>query len=291
MLFHSLLDLLIVETIEIVTGYLHPYTPLLLWDLVDPHLTHGHCAALVIQPEVDIVVLILTALTTEVRACKIAPTLLKLSYRLVHFHELERELRTGLVVRKLIDAVVLAALFGDVLMNRRHHLPGAFLLGLPRMFGIRERPPGNWHPGYHAPGIALLFRGLLDTYVHEFQPLVLWLQPEVEGVLLLGHVLSVEEHVGEKAVAVDAAYEAYVFERELQVLASPIVLEDEYAAVCLHVLLHGRPHGSTHLLLGDLVHAAPVHGSNRSDQHTPDQAAEAKCLHAHDVTLHITGNL
>src|SRR6266404_399071 len=82
-------------------------------ELADPHLTHGHFAALIIQPEVNIVVLILTALATEVSARKIAAILLKLPYWLVHLHELEREFRASLVVGKLIDAVVLAALFGN----------------------------------------------------------------------------------------------------------------------------------------------------------------------------------
>src|SRR5207245_3655863 len=132
--------------------------------------------------------------------------LLELAYWLVDLHELEREFLAGLVVRKLVDAVVLAALFGDVLMNRRHHLPGAFLLSLPGMFGSRDPPPGNWHPCHHSPGVALLLRALLEPYVHEFQSLALWLQPEVEGVLLLGHVLGVDEHVGETAVAVDPAH-------------------------------------------------------------------------------------
>jgi hypothetical protein len=74
---------------------LHPHPRLLLGDLVEPHLAHGHCAALVIQPKVDIVVLILTALATEVSARKIAAILLKLPYRLMHFRELEREFLTG----------------------------------------------------------------------------------------------------------------------------------------------------------------------------------------------------
>jgi low affinity Fe/Cu permease len=74
---------------------LHPYPRLLLWDLVDPYLTHSHCAVLVIQPEVNIVILIPAALATEVRARKIAAILLKLPYRLMHFHELEREFLTG----------------------------------------------------------------------------------------------------------------------------------------------------------------------------------------------------
>src|SRR5207244_8351948 len=143
---------------------------------------------------------------TEVRARKIAAILLELPYRLMHFHELEREFLTGLVVRKLVDAVVLVALFGDVLMNRRHHLPGAFLLGLPGMFGSRDPPPGNWHPGHHGPGVALFLRALLEPYVHEFQSLTLWLQPDVEGVLLLGHVLGVEDNVGETPVRGDAAH-------------------------------------------------------------------------------------
>ena len=155
------------------------------------------------------------------------------------------------------------------------------------MFGSRDPPPGNRHPGHHGPGVALLLRALLEPYVHEFQSLTLWLQPEVEGILLLGHVLGVEEHVGEKAVAVDAAHEAYVFERELQVLASPIVLEGEYAAVCLHVLLHGRPHSGAHLLLGDLLHTALCRNASRSGKRDPYQATEAKCVPSHDVILHM----
>src|SRR5215471_7907671 len=290
-LFGSLLDFLIIEPIEIVTGYLHPYPRLLLWDLVDPYLTHSHCAVLVVQPEVNIVVLIPTALATEVSARKIAAILLKLAYWLVYFHELECEFRTGLIVRKLVDAVVLVALVGDVLMDRRHHLPGAFLLGLPGMFGSRDPPPSHRHAGHHCPGVALLLRALLDTHIHEFQPLTFGLQPEVEGVLLLGHILGMEEHVGEKAVALNTAHEADVFERELQVLSSATVPEDKHTTMSLHLLLDDRPDRGTHLFLGDLVHAALVYGSNHRGQHTPYQDIEAQGLYPHGVLLHIIGSL
>ena len=57
--------------------------------------------------------------------------------------------------------------------------------------------------------------------------------------MLLGQVLGVEEHVGEKAVAVDAAHQAYVFEHELQVLAGTTVPEDKppsFACICFSMM-------------------------------------------------------
>jgi hypothetical protein len=83
---------------------------------------------------------------------------------------------------------------------------------------------------------------------------------------------------------------AYVFERELQVLSCSTVPEDKHTTIRLHLLLDDRPDSGAHLLLGDLVHATPIHGSNRRSQHTPYQTIETKCLYAHDVILHIAGS-
>src|SRR5262245_10069063 len=106
------------------------------------------------------------------------------------------------------------------------------------MFGSRGPPRGLWRPCHHASGIALLLRALLNAPGHEFQSFTVWLQPEVDGVLLRGPVLGVEEHVGEKAVAMEAAHQAYVFERELQVFSCSAVPEDKHTTIRLHVRLN-----------------------------------------------------
>src|SRR5262245_21241884 len=144
------------KAVEVIARDLHPHPVLLLRDLVDPHTAHSDRAGLVVQPEVDVVVFILTALATEVRARKIAPVLLELADLLVDLHKLEGELFTRLVILQFVDSIVLTACPGNMLMDGGHHLPGAFLLSLPRMFRGREPPPGNWHACHHGPGVALL---------------------------------------------------------------------------------------------------------------------------------------
>src|SRR5215510_13869150 len=100
-----------------------------------------------------------------------------------------------------------------------------------------------------------------------------------------------ENHVWKKPVAVDATHDTDVLKLKRQVLASPIVLKDKHTAVRSPVLLDRRLHGSTDLLLGNLLHTALGCSARGNGEHNPHPTTEPKCLPMHDPTLHIVGRL
>src|SRR4029453_18052692 len=90
-------------------------------------------------------------------------------------------------------------------MNRAHHLPGARDLHAAGMLLHRQPPPSDWQTCDHDIAVALLLRPLLHPDIHELEVIPLKLEPEVDGVLLFGLLLIVEDSVGEPAIAFHAA--------------------------------------------------------------------------------------
>src|SRR4029434_4159556 len=94
---------------------------------------------------------------------------------------------------------------GDVTVDCAHHLPRTRDFHAPRMLLHRQPPPGDWQTCDHDVAVALLLRTLLHPDIHELEVIPLRLEPEVDGVLLFGLVLIVEDSVGEPAIAFHAA--------------------------------------------------------------------------------------
>jgi hypothetical protein len=83
----------------------------------------------------------------------------------------------------------------DVVVDRAHHLPGARDLRIAGVLLHREPPPGDRHARDHDSAITLLLRAFLHADVHQLQLIASRFEPEVDGVLLLGLVLIVEDGV------------------------------------------------------------------------------------------------
>ena len=138
---------------------------------------------------------------------------------------------------------------GDVIVDRAHHLPGAGHFHVAGMLLHRQPPPGHRHAGDHDPAVAFLLRTLLHADVHQFEVLSFRLEPEVDGVLLLGVVLVVEDGVGEPAIAFHAAHDLDLLEDEVEVGVELRIAEHEGAV--LAALVDHRLHRSVHVFLGE----------------------------------------
>ncbi len=132
----------------------------------------------------------------------------------------------------------------DIFVDRAHHLPGTSHLHVTRVLLHREPPPGDRHARDHDPAVALLLRALLHPDIHEGELVTVGLEPEVDGVLLLGLVLVVEDDVGEPAIALHAAHDLDLLEHEVEIGVELGVMEDEGAVLrplgdrCLDRLVH-----------------------------------------------------
>src|SRR5262245_41984003 len=67
------------------------------------------------------------------------------------------------------------------------------------------------------PPIAFLLRTFLHADVHQFEVFSVWLEPEVDGVLLLGFILVVKDGVCEPSIAFHAAHDLDLLVDEIQV--------------------------------------------------------------------------
>ena len=163
-------------------------------------------------------------------------------------HEFKRLGLTSLVVLdRNVALIVLVG--GDVIVDRAHHVPGAGDLHAARMLLNGEPPPCHRQACHHNVTVALFFRTLLHPDVHEFELIPFRLEPEVDGVLLLGLVLVVEDGVGEPAIARHAAHDLDLVEYEVEVGVELGVVEDEGAV--LAPLIDCLLNGSVYVLLGE----------------------------------------
>ena len=154
----------------------------------------------------------------EVGAGEVFAVLLQVAHRLVDLDELQRQRLAGLVV--LVGHVAVRILVrGDVSVDRAHHLPGAGHLHVAEgcsCTGRRRQATGMRVTVWSLA--AVLLRALLHPDVHQGQLVALGLKPEIDGVLLLGHVLVVEDGIGEPAIAFHAAHDLDLRARTLQAL-------------------------------------------------------------------------
>ena len=120
---------------------------------------------------------------------------------------------------------------GDVGVDRAHHLPGARHLHVAGMLLHRQPPPGDRHARHHVVAVAILLRALLHPDIHESELVAFGLEPEVDGVLLLGLVLVVEDDIGEPAIAFHAAHDLDLLEHEVEVGVELGIMEHEGAVL------------------------------------------------------------
>ena len=120
---------------------------------------------------------------------------------------------------------------GDVIVDGAHHVPATGHLHVAGMLLHRQPPPGHRHARDHVVAVAFLLRALLHADVHQLQFLALRLEPEVDGVLLLGVVLVVEDGVGEPAIAFHAAHDLDLLEDEVEVGVELRIAEHEGAVL------------------------------------------------------------
>src|SRR3990170_5044813 len=146
-----------VHALEGVAGHLRPDAVLLHRDFVHFDVGDLELAALVVQPEVDVVIFVLAAGLAEVGAGEILALLLQVPDRLVHLDEFKRDRLAGLVV---LDGQVAARVLmgGDVIVDRAHHVPAADDLGIAGMLRHRQPPPGHGKPAHHHPAVAVALR-------------------------------------------------------------------------------------------------------------------------------------
>src|SRR5262249_34325929 len=120
---------------------------------------------------------------------------------------------------------------GNVAVDRAHHLPGAGHLHVAGVLLHRQPPPSNRHACDHDPAVALLLRSFLHSDVHQLQLISFGLEPEVDGVLLLGLVLVVEYDIGKPAIAFHAAHDLDLLELKIEVGIEPWVVKNEGAVL------------------------------------------------------------
>src|SRR5262245_22898951 len=113
-----------IHAVERIARLLRPDAVLLHRDLMHLDLGDLELAGFVINPEIDVVILVLAAGFAEVGAGEILAVLLQMTHRLVHLDELERNGLAGLVVLDH-EIAVRVLVGGDVVVNRAHHVPGA----------------------------------------------------------------------------------------------------------------------------------------------------------------------
>jgi hypothetical protein len=85
------------------------------------------------------------------------------------------------------------------------------------MFLHRQPPPGHGQARDHDPAVAFALRPLLHPDVHQGQLVAFRLEPEIDGILLLGLGLVVEDRIGEPAIALHAAHALHLLEHEVEV--------------------------------------------------------------------------
>ena len=147
-------------------------------------------------------------------------------------------------------------------MDGAHHVPAARDLHVARMLLHREPPPGDRHARDHDPAVAILLRTLLHADVHQLQLLAVRLEPEVDGVLLLGIVLVVEDGVGEPAPTFHAAHDLDLLVDEVEIGVELRIAEHEGAiarALADHLLRRGN-----HVVLGEVALGRGVGGRRKT---------------------------
>ena len=77
------------------------------------------------------------------------------------------------------------------------------------------------------PNAVLLHRDLVDLDVVDLKLAGFLVHPEVDGVLLLGLILVVEDDIGEPAIALHAAYRLDLLEQKIEVSIELRVVEHE----------------------------------------------------------------
>src|SRR6266436_2244696 len=220
------------EIVEVVTGLLHPGAVLLLHrHLVQADLVHRQLATVLVDPEVEIVELVGRAGLAKIRAREEATVLLQAAHGLVGTHEVEFERLARHGVLDLQGPLLRVATLDDALLHRRHHFPSARLLGLTGVLRCRNPPPRDRLPGLQRPRRALALGRFADAGVDDLELVRARLDPEVDQIALLRVVLRVENHVGEKAIAVQRAGEVDFFIDQLERCATHGVDEGEDAAV------------------------------------------------------------
>src|SRR5262245_13561404 len=153
-----------------------------------------------------------------------------MAHRLVNFDELKRHGVARLVIldRQVAVRVLVG---GNVIVDRAHHLPGAGHLRVAGMLLHRQPPPTDRQAGQHEHPVALLLRSLLHADVHQGELVAVWLEPEIDGVLLLRNILVVEDGVGEPAITLHAAHDLDLLEDKVEVGVELGIVEDEGAVL------------------------------------------------------------
>src|SRR5262249_28402433 len=185
---------------EGVAGHLGPDAILLHGHFVDLDVIHLKLAALLVHPEIDVVILILTAGLPEVGANEVLALFFEVPHWLVDLNEVERQRLAGLVVLD-VEMSVGVLMAGDVAVHRAQYLPSARPLRAARRLLNGEPPPSDRHAGDHHIAVALLLRTFLRPDIHQGELVTLGLEPKVYGVLLLRLVLVVKDGIGEPTIA------------------------------------------------------------------------------------------
>src|SRR5215471_14147075 len=238
-----------IHALKSVTGLLCPDAILLHGHFVDLDVIHLELAALLVHPEIDVVILVLAAGLAEVGADEILALFFEVPHRLMDLDEVERQRLSRLVV---LDAEMsVGVLMGrDIGVDRAHYLPSARYLRAAWMLLNGEPPPSDRHAGDHHIAVTLLLRAFLYPDIHQGELVTLGLEPEVNGVLLLGLILVVEDGIGEPTIALHAAHDLDLLVHEIEVLIEPRIMEYEDAVLAplIHCLLHRR----VHIVFGEL---------------------------------------
>src|SRR4029079_15784631 len=173
-----------------------PNAILLHRDLVDLDVVDLELVRLLVHPEIDVVILILATGFPEVGADEILALFFEVPHRLVDLDEVERPSLSRLVVLN-VEMAIGVLMRGDIGVDRAHHLPSARHLSAARMLLNGEPPPSDRHAGDHHIAVTFLLRTFLHPDIHQGELVTLGLEPEIDGVLLLGLILVVEDGIGE----------------------------------------------------------------------------------------------
>src|SRR5262245_10347831 len=119
------------------------------------------------------------------------------------------------------------------------------------MLLYRQPPPGDWQTRDHDIAVALLLRTFLHPDIHELEVIPLRLEPEIDGVLLFGFVLIVEDSVSEPAIAFHAADALDLLKDEVEVGVELGIVEHEGAV--LAPLIDRLLYCGVHILLGEAL--------------------------------------
>src|SRR5262245_3505461 len=117
---------------------------------------------------------------------------------------------------------------GAVAVDR---VPGAGHLHVAGVLLYRQPPPSDRHACDHDPAVALPLRSFLHSDVHQLQLISFGLEPEVDGVLLLGLVLVVEYDIGKPSIAFHAAHDLDLLELKIVVCIECWFVKNEGAVL------------------------------------------------------------